>query len=531
VSQSLANVVALATTPISDAKPTGEYVRLDPAFEQLRAEIEKMYTGGMAGVEWKKVVALCSDITGKKSKDLLVLSYLCCGLFQLDGFTGLAEGLDALHQVMSSHWDKVFPDRAKAKVSAVTWLSEKAAAAIPQKKAAVADRNPIQAAIEKVGLIDAFLGEKLGGDAPSLREFTGALEEVLSGLPEPATAAPAPAPPSGEPAAAPSAVAAAPAVVDDLATPEGIEEALRRAYSHLAEVARARRRAVPQDPVPYKVFRILTWSGLTSLPDNDGGTTVFPPPDVAGLTERYEGMASASQWADLLEEAESLFEQMPIWFDLQRHAARALKGLGKDYGAALSAVNEELVSLLRRVPGILDLKFNDGTPFTSDPARAWIQQEVLAAAGGGVVVAGPASGGGGGEDAAFEEAMTSARDLARDEKLDKALSLLCRAADAASSRRQRFRRRLAVARLLAERREHRLAAAVLDALDEDIRQFRLEEWEPELSLDAVRLHLQCRRVAMGDGYEASPESARKAEDLFTRLARLDAGAALKMQAG
>jgi hypothetical protein len=90
-------------------------------------------------------------------------------------------------------------------------------------------------------------------------------------------------------------------------------------------------------------------------------------------------------------------------------------------------------------------------------------------------------------------------------------------------------RKLALAHFLADTQEHRLAVPVLEALDEEIRRYTLEEWEPGLSLDALRLHLHCQRQLLR-AEEPSQEALRKEKDTFARLARLDAAAALELKA-
>ena len=198
MSQSLANAVSLAVNPVSAASATGGSVRLDVSFETLKAEIDKISTTGPAGVDWKKVVALSSEILEKKSKDLLVIAYLCRGLFQLDGYPGLSEGLDALHQVMTTYWDTFFPDRPKGRIAAIQWLSEKTSAGVELRDAREADRQALETAVEKVKAIDALLGEKLGADAPSISELIGALSRRVDSIAAPAAQ---PAPPAQAPAA------------------------------------------------------------------------------------------------------------------------------------------------------------------------------------------------------------------------------------------------------------------------------------------------------------------------------------------
>lgn len=526
MSAALANVATIATTPISEEAPTGTSARLEPDFDTLRALIEKGYVEGAASVDWKKVIELSGSILEKKSKDLLVGSYLCCALLYVDGYAGLAEGLDALHQLMTLHWERIFPERPKARIASVAWLGEKVGAAVAKKPGKAGDREPLQTCVDKVAEIDAFLGDKLGGDAPSLREFSSALEEVLGGIAGPPSTSPAQA----DAGAAPSS-GGAPIVIaaDDFSTPEGIEAAVTRASSTLLEAARALRRSAPQDPNGYRLARFALFQQVKAAPDNTDGATMVPPPDITGITERYDSLLSGGQHTDLIEEAESQFEQMVLWLDPHRYVNLALQELGGDYDDARAAVREQTAAFLRRMPGFQELKFSDGSPYASDATKAWLQAEVLAGGGAEPVSFGGGPQIGGDQDEAFKEVLVTAKALAKRRKLADALSTLWAAADSASSRRQRYVRRLQIARFLAEGREPRLASAVLDGLEADAARFSLDEWEPTLAREAARLGLQCQRAIFRGEYEMPPEAARREEDLFTKLARLDAATALRLQ--
>src|SRR5262249_8823517 len=149
-------------------------------------------------------------------------------------------------------------------------------------------------------------------------------------------------------------------------------------------------------------------------------------------------------------------------------------------------------ALLRALPGLQDLKFNDGFPLASDATRAWIGAEVMAGSGefaSPTAVSVKASP----EDNEINEILGKARDLAGQKNLKEAIHLVWVALDGVGPRRQRFMRKLALAHFLADANEHRLAVPVLEALDDEIRRYTLEEWEPGLSLDALRLHLHCQR--------------------------------------
>jgi type VI secretion system protein VasJ len=128
------------------------------------------------------------------------------------------------------------------------------------------------------------------------------------------------------------------------------------------------------------------------------------------------------------------------------------------------------------------------------------------------------TGGGGGDDPRAKK-LKEARALAARRQLAEAIAMLQKEAAAATSRRDRFRWKLDLARVCFEGGKATLALPLLESLDGDAQKFMLDEWEPELSADVVKLMWECYRSA-GD-----PEKAKK---VYARLSSLDVTAALAL---
>jgi len=332
--------------------------------------------------------------------------------------------------------------------------------------------------------------------------------------------------------AAPAPTMRVAAEEDDLSTPDGLQGAIDRSVGRLREAAGLLRKKDPKDPLAYRFARIAAWAQLAEIPGDEDGKTRIPPLGAsADLSTRYSEMASGRDWANLLEQAEYQFEQSVFWLDCQRFVAMALDGLGSGYESALEVVRAENASLLRRFPGLVELHFDNNFPFASPETRTWIQQEILPATQSGgasqarpVFVAAAASA----PDEKIAGVISQARDLWRKKRSAEALALFTQAVESASSRRQRFERRFAMARFLADSKEHRVAIAHLEILDDEVRQHRLEEWDPPLALDVLRIYLGCQRAMAKGIWNASPDAERKAEEIYLRIARLDASAVLGM---
>jgi type VI secretion system protein VasJ len=531
--QALDPISALAIKPISPEAPTGTWVRYQPEFEALKQQIDKITTVRPQDVDWGEVISTASAILESKSKDLLVASYLAAGLQARQGVAGLVEGLTSINEMCHTFWDSLYPEtrRMRARISALEWLVERESGEIKKMNPRSADSEGIEKALAALERLEGFLEEKLGGEAPSLTELTRSLLDLQErakapARPEPPARTTAPA---VQAAASRPAGAVAPVPAADLSTPEAVEKALEQSLSGLRELASAIRKVKPQDPASYRLARLAAWMPLNDLPPNNEGTTRIPPMGAGPqLAARYQEIASGQGWPELLEQAEYQFEKSVFWLDAQRFVCQALEGLGKDYGGALEGVKLECRGLLKRLPGLVDFRFSNGTPFADDETRAWLQQQVLAP-GNGSEGSGPSSPAAAapdpGVDEEFDRALKDAGSAPQQE-LSRSVRRLGELLDGARDRRQRFARRLGLARLLVKSKEPRLAAAHLESLEEEIDRFGLEDWEPALAVEVLGLLVSCYKQLLSGPWKSMPGAAERAERIFLKLARLDGAAAL-----
>jgi hypothetical protein len=69
----------------------------------------------------------------------------------------------------------------------------------------------------------------------------------------------------------------------------------------------------------------------------------------------------------------------------------------------------------------------------------------------------------------------------------------------------------------------------MERVEADLGRFGIEEWEPGLAVEAISVHLRLQRALAKSEGKGAVEVARKAEELYARLAGLDARAALAMK--
>lgn len=108
----MADLLALLED-ISPDNPCGDYLEYDPDYLELGKEIqgtpEDPITGESAQPpNWRDIQKASLAIL-QKSKDIQVVIYLVRALINLEGVTGLRDGLALLHGLLEKYWDTIHP--------------------------------------------------------------------------------------------------------------------------------------------------------------------------------------------------------------------------------------------------------------------------------------------------------------------------------------------------------------------------------------------------------------------------------------
>lgn len=507
-------MVALATDPIRPDMPAGDPVTYDPDFEAIKAEIGKLDKGEQP--EWPDIVARGTEILKTRGKDLTVACYVAVGLFHQKGYPGLAGGLLMLDALLATYWDTLYPEknRVRGRVAALSWMHDRGAHAVGRKSPNRSDNEPAQAALDALNRISALSDDKLGQESPGMRELIRALETAVRD-----SAAPAP---SAAPAASTSSGGAGGSMPGlTLDSWDGALRSIGTVGTEIEKIVAYMISYNPGSPIPYLLNRGLAWCRIIEPPPaGDDGMTPFPAPD-PGMIAGWEALAAGNQWKQLVEEAEKRLSSAPFLLDINYHVARGLDGLGNP--AARQAVVEQTLALVRRLPKLLDLKYQDGRPFASDATRAWLE------------AAGAGAGGGGGGASPSEEpddplgpATQEARTLAARGKLGDAVTLMTDGMLQCVSPRDSFRWRLALAGVCLDAGQAVAAVAHLEALDDEVDRHGLESWEPALVSEWLKVFYRCEKKLSQNGHREQKETVQRLDRLYGRLCRIDTLSALSL---
>lgn len=518
VSESIRIIVEKCTAPIPGDNPCGEPARYDPDYEQARAEVQKMtaMSSPLDAIDWNKVVECSTRVLSEKSKDLTVSAYLCVGLVMTDSYGGLTGGLEIIGGLLEQYWDALYPPlkKLRSRAMALELLNTRVADVVASRSPASGEVEAVREANEAVTKIRELIAEKFGTGGPSTRNLVEALKERTEQVGP--SAPPPPGPGETPPPVAPAAQAAPQPKVQAPSTPGDAMQMVRRMLAVIRE-------GKPTGSLAYRLLRCLKWDPLESEPPSPGGDgkTRVPAPTPATRTA-LERMSEAGNWEGLLNGCERAFQEAggTFWLDVQRLACTALQSLGSDYDRVRDAIISETAILLERFPNLVNLSFADDVPFADDLTRTWIEEEVRRPAKQAPTVevapAGPTPAG------EMDADLREAQKRAARKDLKGALDLLQHGIDAESSRRGRFMRKLAAAKLCLNSGQPAWAMRVLEGLDQEVDRLSLEQWEPDLCIDVWETLYRCYRKLLASRKVEMAESLReRAAHVRDKLFRLD----------
>jgi type VI secretion system protein ImpA len=432
-----AELVAACLAPISADAPSGAELRYDARLDDIKeARREEDLPGSERKLaDWNTVIARCSTLLQKETKDLQLAAWLTEALLRRQGFGGMLTGVSVVRGLLEQFWDTVYPlpedGDLEMRVAPVEWVGAKlllpirlapclgrlscadldAARAIPSEADAKGDSDKqkmraqaidagrptpedveaeaasISKAMLRTGLADIvaciaeleqlekFGDEKFGRDAPSFNSVRNALDEPRRVLQNLLTQKLLDDPDPVEEVMEESGEAAA-TDPDAPLTPEPVSAA--DASQRVAVVARWLRQQNKANPAPYLMLRAYRWGELlNSAPDVEPRLLEAPP---TAVRTRLRSLMLDGKWAELLEAAESLMATPAGrgWLDLQRYALTACSNLGAEYDAVAGGMRSELRALLRAVPQLPRMTLMDETPTANDATREWIAQEITA---------------------------------------------------------------------------------------------------------------------------------------------------------
>jgi len=533
------DLIKQVSEPISADNPAGVQLEDDTDYDKINTEIQKIGSIHGGTVDWNEVVRAGTVILTQKSKDLAVANWLAMGLFYKQGYGGLSVGLEICINFLEKFWETMYPPlkRIRGRAAPLAWFATRMTPLVKEKVPGNDEAEAVQSSARNIEKLVQLIDEKFGDNSPTRGEShnlldlkKALLEHAMKFKIEETVAKPevVEKPPEERPTVVPSATTttASTATTAEFTSVASANQYILKASSYLRETK-------PDDPTSYKIARVIRWCPITKLPPATNSKTEIPG-ILPQLLQGFQNLLNSGEWDKLLKQSEGNFGNSPFWFDLQRFIDRAMTELGSSYESARQVIREELASLVRRLPGILDLQFKNGIAFADGQTKMWIETEVMtsvASAPTETKIVADTGKTGDTLKESINEVVAEARKIAAGGKLNGAISLLKEHLVTSALHREQFLWKLNMAKLCLEAGNAKLALPQLESLDEEVSQFSLEQWEPELALEVIRTLYQCRRKLIQDIKQPSVEVTTIVNDLYARLCRLDALSALNLDSG
>ena len=537
------------TSPISAKKPTGDSSIYEDEFEVIGMEIAKLASINQEEVDWQVVLDNSQTLLTKKTKDILLASYLSASLFELHGYQGLREGLQVLEKLTTEFWDTLYPEkkRMRGRAAAISWLNKRLIISLKSRKPAQKDSEHLEEIFKIIGDLDQYYSVEITENTPSFGELSRLLNEYRSTIQppaEPETTKPAtksttaknkntanaeeePKPEGNENKAAETTPQSTtqPETLDTnkqaenktQINPADLASNYRQAQQPLKTLVADLRGAALNNPQHFYLNRVATWLPVTEVPMHTKNKTQLQPP----AAEIISGLKSKIESGDLenvITEIETLIPQSPFWFDAQRLVVTAMEEMGRPYETAATIVKSQIFALLQRLPALLKMQFADGTPFASEQFKNWYKNQSFQNSGATQSTSQP-----GELDA---EMIKTVQALNGKGKLEESLETIQTAINQGSNTKQKFMLRLLQAKSCSQCDRQDLALPLYTQLDKQQQKYKLEKWEPELATQILQGLLKAHRMAEKTDSETGQSPEEK--QIFNRLCQLQPKAALQL---
>jgi len=307
----------------------------------------------------------------------------------------------------------------------------------------------------------------------------------------------------------------------DITSPQIAQRMLEHHLLKLREVANYLWQQDSANPMVYRLNRRSVWMTVDDLPPSTNGRTRIPPPDNQSVKTLFEIRSNGNTDA-LLKAAEGKLSQHIFWLDLNRFVAEALVRLDSRHERALDVVCRETALLLNRLPGLEELSFSDGMPFANSETKDWLKSISLNARQEPEEANSVQKAERDRPEDKIELEVINAKGLIRKGKLIDAMIKLQQELNHTMSNREKILWRIAISQMLVEEKQGKIALPHIEQILADVDSYRLEEYDPALTLRALKLAWK--------GMQAQPDQAYKikANDILYRIARLDMAEAIRL---
>ncbi|MBL5837766.1 type VI secretion system protein TssA [Enterobacter asburiae] len=495
--------------PFTSGSETGDDPAYDDDFQLMREEINKI-----SGTDSALLCELAQKCLCEYAKDIRVVTWYVQARLCRDGEKGLSEGLLLLVAMLTRYGQACHPQRPAARKAALEWLnSAKVIDALllwPE-----VDSNDAGLTAGAINLLETAVAEWTEAEKPSFAGLCTALENRLARS-------------GGMEALVPQNSSAQeqrrePSYSD---SPQLLAVKSGRDLLDQAKLLSCWLSEQPQGWLAsHRLIKTVRWDTVDQNPplDSSGRTRLVPPkPEYRVQLKR---LYLQKNWTELVEQASQMYCEgvNHFWLDLQWYLWQGLSHAGQPWDTWSDSVLFDLRLLLKRLPGLEGLAWNDGTPFADEVTTAWIAEKVneeglmfgdeLAT----TVVNGQA------DDVLLLE--SEAMEKGDTEGPEAALAWL-QSRPGMDTLRHRWLIRLLMARVAEQYGRNEMALHLLGELTSCAPQLTLGDWEPGLLFEVRARRLKLLRMKAGRSESDKARLMPEMESLLAGLIAIDPARAM-----
>jgi len=491
--------------------PTGNGAGDDPTYEDdfqlMREEINKL-----SGTDTGVLCRLAESILTQHARDIRVVTWYAFARLQRDGDTGLTDGILLLTGMLEQAGQHCHPQRSTARLAALDWLnSEKVLDGLSRWPDVTREETARTAAA--LCLLETALEQLPDAERPDFAGLLRRLETRLAGSGGLDTPVASSGPDSsGE--STHSTPTPGTAVPETLAVKSEVE---------LVRQLRMLSGWVVDQPqgwlAAHRMMKAARWDLVTQLPalDASGRTRLLPPK--GDYRAQLKRLYLQQSWTELVEQVDVMFTEggNRFWLDLQWYLWQGLSRAGAPWAQWAEYILSDLKLLLKRLPGLETLAWNDGTPLADEVTLNWIAEKVNDEMPGFSDEPAVATAAQANDILALE---TEAMEKGDREGPEAALAWLQSRPDMASPR-CRWLLRLLMAKVAEQYGRNELALHLLGELTDSAPELTLSEWEPGLLFDVQARRLRLLRMKAGRSESDKARFAPEMDSLLAGLIALD----------
>ena len=348
--------------PFSSGHETGEDPTYDDDFQLMREEINKL-----SGTDHARLCELAQKCLCGTAKDIRVVTWYIQARLSQDGEKGMVEGLLLLVALLTRFGSACHPQRPAARKAALEWLnSAKVIDALllwPE-----VDSNDAGMTAGAISLLASAVSDWSEEERPSFAGLCTALENRLAS--------------SGGMEALVPQNSRAQEHGREAAHSDSTRLSAVKSGRDLLDQAKLLSRWLGEQPqgwlASHRLIKTVRWDTVDQIPplDSNGRTRLVPPkPEYRAQLKR---LYLQKNWTELVEQASQMYCEgvNHFWLDLQWYLWQGLSHAGHPWDTWVDSVLFDLRLLLKRLPGLDTLAWNDGTPFADEVTTSWIAEKV-----------------------------------------------------------------------------------------------------------------------------------------------------------